>query len=249
MEQDRNTPELVKPDEEKGDNRLPTTQYETAPPSGTAGASAKLEFERRHNKREAELDRRFGRMSGLVKFLSDDPQSTKAWAKGSKGEQMLAETLAKRLTNDAVLLNDRKIPRSRANIDHLAIAPSGIWVIDAKYYKGQLKRVDKGGWFKTDQRVYVNGRDQTKLIQGLHLQASVVRNSLGDTDVPIHSTLCFLHAEWDFFLKPFQIDGVWVTYGKHLAEMIGKPGPLSKDEVLHLANSLATALPSVETPS
>ncbi len=37
------------------------------------------------------------------------------------------------------MLHDRRIPGSRANIDHIAIATSGVWVIDAKRYKGKVQ--------------------------------------------------------------------------------------------------------------
>ena len=214
------------------------------PASGEAGASAAYEHQRRHDKREAILDQRFGRLANVVKFLVDDPQSTRAWAKGASGERELAEALTRRVGDRVVLLHDRKIPKSTANIDHLAIASSGVWIIDAKKYVGTLKKVDKGGWRRIDNRVYVAGRDQTRLVEGLHKQAAVVRTALGSEDVPIHSALCFIGAEWDFFLKPFQIEGVWIIYGKKLAELIAAPGPLSDHEVLRLANMLAEALPT-----
>lgn len=223
---------------------LPDLRALAKPEGGVAGASAQKEYERRHQKREAVLDDRFGRFAGLVKFLVDDPQSTMAWAKGSEGERILAESLTKRIGDRAVLLHDRRIPKSSANIDHLAIASSGVWIIDAKKYEGRLQRRDKGGWRTVDYHVYVNGRDQTKLAGGLHKQAAVVRTVLGDLEAPVQTVLCFIDAEWDFFLKPFQIDGVWVTYGKHLAEMIAAPGPLADDEVLRVANLLADALPA-----
>jgi len=213
------------------------------PESGVAGASAQKEYERRHEKRDAVLNQRFGRFSGLVKFLVDDPQSTRAWAKGSEGERILAEALTRRIGDRAVLLHDRRIPKSPTNIDHVAIAASGVWIIDAKKYSGRLQRRDKGGWRTVDYHVYVNGRDQTNLAQGLHKQATVVRAALGGIEVPVHKVLCFVDAEWDFFLKPFQIDDVWVTYGKHLAEMISAPGSVTDDEVLRIANVLANALP------
>jgi nuclease-like protein len=31
-----------------------------------------------------------------------------------------------------------RVSTSRANIDHIAIAPSGVWVIDSKRYKGRV---------------------------------------------------------------------------------------------------------------
>ena len=58
---------------------VPTTEMDR----GTAGRSALTEFERRHRKREERIDAKFGRLAGVVKFLSDDPQSTKAWASGA----------------------------------------------------------------------------------------------------------------------------------------------------------------------
>jgi hypothetical protein len=213
------------------------------PESGEGGASARKQYERLHQKRDEMLDHRYGRFAGVVKFLSDDPQSARAWAKGSSGEQLLAAALEKRIGDRAVILNDRKIPRSSANIDHIVIAATGVWVIDAKKYTGRLQRRDKGGWRKVDYHVYVNGRDQTKLVAGLHKQAAVVRTALGDLDVPIHSAICFVEAEWDFFLKPFQIESVWITYGRHLSEMIGGEGPLSDEQVLEVSNDLAIKLP------
>jgi hypothetical protein len=219
----------------------PTTSQ--APTSGRAGASAAYEYQRRHDKREAILDQRFGRMSGVVKFLFEDPQSTRAWAKGSVGERELAEALQRRIGDRAVLLHDRRIPRSRANIDHLAVAASGVWIIDAKTYKGRVECRDKGGWFKVDNHLYVNGRDRTNLVAGIDRQEDAVLAALAEVDVEVHSALCFIDAEWSWFPKPFMIDGVWVTWGKVLSEMIAEPGPLSHGEVLRVANILASALP------
>jgi hypothetical protein len=60
---------------------------------GTAGGSARLEYEKRHHQREERIDQRWGRLAGVVKFLADDPQTTIAWAKGSEGERRLAAQL------------------------------------------------------------------------------------------------------------------------------------------------------------
>jgi hypothetical protein len=221
----------------------PSATTSSPPTSGRAGASAAYEYQRRHDKREAILDQRFGRLSGLVKFLVDDPQSIRSWAKGSAGERELAEALQRRIGERAVLLHDRRIPRSSANIDHIAVASSGVWIIDAKTYKGRVEERDKGGWFKVDQRLYVNGRDRTKLVGGLDKQRAAVLTALAGIDVKVHAALCFIEAEWSWFPKPFRIEGVWITWGKALSEMIAEPGPLSHDDVLRVANVLADSLP------
>jgi hypothetical protein len=211
--------------------------------TGVPGASARREYERRHQKREARIERRWGPLAWLVKFLSDDPRSTVAWAKGSEGERFLAARLQKLLGDRAVLLHDRKRPRAQGNIDHIAVAASGVWVIDTKKYKGRVERRDVGRWFKTDLRLYVGGRDQTKLVDELAWQIEAVREALSSAEVPIHAALCFVEAEWRLFAKPFRHNGVWVTWSRKLADMIAEPGPLTSEDVADIASGLATALP------
>jgi hypothetical protein len=215
--------------------------------TGEAGASARREYENRHARREQRIEQRWGRMAGVVKFLSDDPQSTKAWAKGSEGEQRLAARLTELVGDRAVLLHDRKVPRTRGNIDHVAVAASGVWVIDTKNYKGQVEQRDIGRWFKTDNRLYVGGRDRTRIVDGLGWQVAAVRAALGETDVPVRAALCFVAAEWKLFAKPFQQDGVWVIWVKKLAELVAAPGPLTTEVVANIAQRLATALPAAST--
>ena len=179
----------------------------------------------------------------MVKFLSDDPQSITSWKKGSEGEHQLAAALERRIGDRVVLLNDRRVPRTRANIDHLVIASSGVWVIDAKNYKGTVEQRDKGRWLKTDMRLYVGGRDRTTKAEGLGWQIETVRTALDGADVPITGVLCFTDAEFRFFAKPFKQSGVWVTWAKRLVEMIAEPGPLTPEDVSRIGDGLASALP------
>lgn len=82
------------------------------------------------------------------------------------------------------------MPRTRGNIDHIAIAASGVWVIDAKKYKGKMERRDKGSFFKNDYRLYVNGRDQSKRVEGMAWQRDAVAAALQDTvNVPVRCAL------------------------------------------------------------
>lgn len=149
-----------------------------------------------------------------MKFLSDDPRSITAWAKGSEGERRLAQSLTRRVDDRADLLHDRKFPKTRGDIDHIAVASSGVWVIDAKQYNGLVGKRDKGGLFEVDYRFYVNGRDRTKLAEGLGWQVEAVRAALTGADVPVNAALCFIDAEWRLFAKPFQLKGAWVTWGQ-----------------------------------
>lgn len=78
--------------------------------------------------------------------LSDDPQSTTAWAVGAQGEGLLAKRLDGLADQGVLTLHDPRIPGTRANIDHIAIAAPGVYVIDAKRYKRRPACVWKGVW-------------------------------------------------------------------------------------------------------
>ena len=123
-------------------------------------------------------------------------------------------------------------------------APSGVWVIDAKNYQGKVERRDLGGWSKVDNRLYVAGRNRSRLVEGLAWQIDAVKAALDDNDVFIHAALCFTDASWKLFAKPFRIGNVWVTWADALAELIGAPGPLVREDVLRVAKQLGATLRS-----
>jgi hypothetical protein len=94
-----------------------------------------------------------------------------------------------------------------------------------------------------DHRLYVGGRDRTKLIDGLGWQLGAVRSALGSEHVPIHAAVCFTDAEWGWFTKPFELRGVLVTGPNTLAKRISQPGGLDPDAVQRIAANLSHALP------
>ncbi len=210
---------------------------------GGAGASVRHVHEQNHRRRDERIEQKWGPAAGVVKFLSTEPKSTKAWAKGSEGERRLATLLAKAVGDKAALLHDRRIPGSQANIDHIAIAQSGIWIIDAKNYQGKVEQRDVGGLFRSDQRLYVDNRDRTNLVAGLARQIDAVLGALGDPDVSVDAALCFVDAEWGFFSKPFRQGGVWIGWPKRLAELIAAPGPVTRADAVRMAERLTGKLP------
>jgi Nuclease-related domain len=179
----------------------------------------------------------------LVRAAVDEPQATKAWATGAKGERRLAARLEHDLAGRARLLHDRRAPGRRGNIDHIAIGPSGIWVIDAKLYKGKVERRDVGGLFRTDLRLFVNGRDRTQLAAAMADQVEPVRAVVDDPAVSIRAALCFIDADWALFAKPFQLADVWVVWPKNLVEKIVSPAVLDTESVDRLADRLGQRLP------
>jgi len=216
---------------------------------GTAGASARRRYEKLHGEREQATRQRFGKLGGLYLKLSTEPQSTVAWAQGARGERLLGEYLEK-LNDDAtvIVLHDRRIPGSRANVDHIAVTRGCVWAIDAKNYTGKVQRIDKGGWFSTDERLYVGRRDCTKLVAGMAKQVDAIATALGEPviqefEVPIRAALCFVDAEWSLFAKPFALDGVWVGWARALGASLQEDGGLAPEHVRLLARRVGDALP------
>ncbi|MGH9089106.1 MAG: nuclease-related domain-containing protein, partial [Acidimicrobiales bacterium] len=197
-----------------------------------------------HDRYEHQMDARWGRFAGIAKLFAPEPQSTKAWAVGAAGERQAAEVLEGVLGADAALLHDRAIPGSRANIDHVAVAASGVWVIDTKHYRGRVERRDRGGWFTPDIRLVMGGRDRSADIEGTGRQLAAVAAALGDPGLPLHAALCLVGAEWSWFAKPFEVGGVHVAAPRDLARLIRRPGPLDPRQAQGLTARLAHRLPA-----
>jgi Nuclease-related domain len=73
----------------------------------------------------------------LVRFRPS--QETTAWRRGAAGERHTARLLARLDRRGWAILHDLAVPGSRANIDHLAIGPAGVFVLDSKQYSGRLQ--------------------------------------------------------------------------------------------------------------
>ena len=148
--------------------------------------------------------------------MSDEPQSTTAWAVGALGEERLGQGLDRLAWDTVRLLHDRRIPRSRANIDHIAVTASGVYVVDAKRYHGRPHLKVEGGLFRPRvERVLVGSRDCTRLVDGVLKQVEVVRGLL-DSDLPVRGVLCFVDADWPLIGGDFTSRGVHALWPKKL---------------------------------
>jgi len=198
------------------------------------------EANRQRAKHEGGIRSRHQCIGGLILAVTDDTQSTKNWAKGAVGEQKVGAGLDGLAPAGVTSLHDRLRDTTKANIDHLAVTPSGVWVIDAKRYKGEVRKRDVGGWFSTDLRLYVGRRNCTKLLDAMDQQVAAVRKALGTewAEIPVRPMICFVDAEWPLFSKPFELDGVLVTWPKAMRELLVHPGPYDPSTVARIAARL-----------
>jgi hypothetical protein len=205
--------------------------------SGTAGAGARREYEKRRANREARIRARYPRTAGLRLALGQAPQHETAWKSGAIGEELVAESLEHRCGDRCRFLHDRRVPGSRANIDHIAIAPSGVWVIDAKNHNGKI-RVDTTR--KHGERLFIGRRNQTKLVDGLDRQVGLVRAAVGalDPDVPVRGAFCFTDADMPL-LRRLSVAGYPLRWRKGMAKLLDEDGPVLPEQIAFLTRELA----------
>jgi hypothetical protein len=160
-----------------------------------------------------------GHFGGLAVALSDARPHTRSWDRGAIGEERLGARLNALAGGGLAVLHDRRIPGSKANIDHIAIIRSGIWVIDAKRYGGRPELKTEGGILRPRvEKLLVGRRDCTKLVDGVLKQVDVMRDLVGD--VPVTGALCFIEADWPLIGGAFSTQGVHVLWPKRLAKVL-----------------------------
>jgi hypothetical protein len=211
--------------------------------TGSPGASARREFERRKAKREERTRAKHPKLGGLILALSDDPQSTKAWDVGALGEERLGTRLNEFASDRLLVLHDRRIPGTKANIDHLAVTSTGVYVIDAKKYKGRPHLKVEGGVLRPRvERLLVGTRDCTKVVDGVLKQVDVVRAVTGE-DVPVRGVLCFVEADWPLLGGSFTVRGVEALWPKKLYPKLKADGPFGIEAIVEIHRTLASSLP------
>jgi hypothetical protein len=210
---------------------------------GEAGASIEREYERRRRNREARVRSEHPHLGGFLLWLNSEPEHQRAFRIGSIGEKEVAASLARRTADGpTIVLQNRRMPRGRGDIDFLAIAPSGVYVIDAKAVKGRVRVATP---LLGKAKLTVNGFNRTKLIDGMDRQVAAVRATLSadqPVDVPVQGVLCFTQADLPL-LGTLNMRGHLLLYRKALCKRLDAGGPLSAATIEGLADQLAKALP------
>jgi hypothetical protein len=221
------------------------------PQPGTPGGAAGREYQRRKIKRDKETGALPFGLRKLARTVFDDPQHIRAWQSGERGEIAVAKVLNSLAAASIPALHDRRIPHKRANIDHIAIGPAGIYVIDAKRYVGKRVDVRKFGGLFGPRRaeLFVGGRRKTDLVNGLAPQINAVMEALSEFELPIdcvlQPVLCFVDAEWSWLSSNLSVEGVAVVSPRGLKKLVQKSGPLDFQTRQQLYSHLAQRLPSM----
>ena len=225
------------------------SRIETKPDSNAAGASARREYERRAQARRDHVRKRYGPLGSLVAALAGEPQNIHAWQQGAEGEAATARVLDLRLRRTSVIvIHDRRIPgHGRANIDHIAIGPGGVTVIDTKSSRGQVQ-LSTTGIVNRREQLLINGRDRTSQLDAVERQVRQVAAVLdrhGHEDVPVVGALCFPFMRRGLLHYSRAREGlITVDDAVHIAKLAARPGDLDILLVDGIAAFLARALPA-----
>lgn len=244
-----------------------TSAPEDDPDWGVAGASAQRQYDAQQRRRRARLRAHWlwivgasllGAVAGgaftaathargvtfvligaavPVLRLLPTPQHIDAWRSGAVGERAVGARLDALRPAGVFVLHDRRVPGKRTNIDHIAVAASGVFVIDTKNVIGKVTPTRTG--------LQVAGWRRDEMIAGVHRQVAVVRHALADQAVDpetVRGVLCFTRADLPWLRA--SPGGVSLLYPRGLARVLRRPGPFTPDQVRHLATVLAERLPA-----
>jgi hypothetical protein len=158
-------------------------------------------------------------------------EQARTWRRGAHGERHTARLLD-RLTGDGyVVFHDLAVPgNASANVDHLVIGPTGVFVIDSKQWTGSIHQSGDGLAWQNHYRL-----DRT--LEAVRWEAQIIGRLLGTW---IAALLCVhgahiqgggLHAQ-----------GVAIVSASQLRSALGDDRVLSDAEVELLATTAWTRL-------
>ena len=104
----------------------------------------------------------------------------RAWQRGAKGERHTARLLDRLGRDGYVSFHDLAMPDSTANLDHLVVGPSGVFVIDSKQWTGQVHQ-------SSDGLIWHNHYRLDRTLATIRWQAETLGRLLG---VPVAPLVC-----------------------------------------------------------
>jgi hypothetical protein len=157
-------------------------------------------------------------------------EAARSWQRGAAGERRTARLL-RRLARDGFVFHDLAAPgNSRANVDHLVIGPSGVFVIDSKQWTGEVLQ-------GADGLVWHNHYPLDRTLAMVRWEAEAVSRVLGTR---VHALLCVHGAHVDG--SGLHAQGVAIVPASRLRAALGVDQVLSDNDVELLAHAVRIRL-------
>ena len=170
-------------------------------------------------------------------------RSESAWRRGVSGERRVGRRLDALRKQGVHVLHDVAMPGSRANIDHVAVTPTGVFTIETKTYSGKLEVRSLGA------ELWIAGRNRSGVLDQARRQSEVIAETLvlaGKPEVPVTPVLCLVETELPLLFPPKQANGVLICNRKSLSKRIirRRPSTLPGDEPAQITRILQEAFGS-----
>ncbi|MGP8299829.1 nuclease-related domain-containing protein [Streptomyces inhibens] len=158
---------------------------------------------------------------------------TTSWHKGAAGESFTSDHLEPLRTEGWFIFDS--IPLAKGgDIDHLAIGPPGVFVINSKNYANARVNAD-------DKTLLINATPRGDLLEEAKRDAAIACEVIemhAGLIVPVTAALAFINAS---SIKGYlQVGGVLIAESRHIAQILENSGQeeLTEDEVIRLGNTL-----------
>ena len=153
---------------------------------------------------------------GLVILARRQQSLVYGYFKGARGEEITASELA-RLSGDWTVFNGLQLPDG-GDIDHVAVGPQGVFVIETKHWSGEVA-------LGTDGSILANGRPLhgRSPIAQVRTAVRVTAESLTLDPSLVHGVLCFAGPQ--FADGPESADEITVCSHRSLTEVLTSNPP------------------------
>ncbi|MFD0887865.1 nuclease-related domain-containing protein, partial [Streptosporangium algeriense] len=167
-------------------------------------------------------------------------EAVRTWRKGAIGERRTARLLRPLERRGYTVLHDRALPHGRANVDHLVIGATGVFVVDSKNWAKERRLTRRGRYV----RVGRSSGDQLvrAVVYERQAVAAALAQSLGR---PVEVTpVLAIHGTRMPLLRVTKVEGVPLLQAPQVRGWIGRqPARLSAAEVAQLAAVADRVLP------
>ena len=155
----------------------------------------------------------------------------------SPRERRLAERLDEELAPMGAVLHGCRLDRATARIDHLVVAPSGVWVVIADHSPGRL---DVAGTVEGSTVVTIDAIDRSAMVRSASRGADHVASVLAPAGfdwLPVSAALCFTNARRTARTRRVAAP-VAILGPAELVDHAAVPGPLLASDALRVADVL-----------
>jgi Nuclease-related domain len=158
-------------------------------------------------------------------------QQARSWHRGAHGERRTARLLDRLVRDGFVVFHDLSVPgNTSANVDHLVVGPSGVFVIDSKQWTGSVHQ-------GADGLVWHNHYPLDRTLETVRWQARIIGRLLGTRTAAV---VCVHGAHVQG--GGLEVQGVAVVPAHLLRGALGDDRVLSDAEVALLATTTQASL-------